>query len=68
MTQSGRGNKMADGGGSSAVVDKPLLAFLNGISKRQYFGETEITDEFLREDVLDGMAEEGNKICWEIFL
>lgn len=49
---------MADGG---AVVDKPLLAFLNGISKRQYFGETEITDEFLREEVLGGMAEEGNK-------
>ena len=61
MIQSRRGSiKMADG---SAVVDKPLLAFLNGISKRQYFGEAEITDEFLREEVLGGMAEEGNRIC-----
>ena len=48
--------KMADG---AAAVDKPLLAFLNGISKRQYFGEVDITDEFLREDVLGGMGEEG---------
>ena len=47
---------MAD---SSAAVDKPLLAFLNGISKRHYFGEDDITDEFLREDILGGIAEEG---------
>lgn len=48
--------KMAD---SSGAVDKPLLAFLNGISKRQYFGEDDITDEFLREEILGNMAEEG---------
>lgn len=48
--------KMADG---AVSIDKPLLAFLNGICKRQYFGDDDITDEFLREDVLDGMAEEG---------
>ena len=47
---------MADG---AVSIDKPLLAFLNGICKRQYFGDDDITDEFLREDVLDGMAEEG---------
>ena len=43
----------------TASVDKTLLAFLNGISKRQYFGEDDITDDFLREDILNGMAEEG---------
>lgn len=43
-------------------VDKPLLGFLNGIARRTYFGETQFTDEFLREDVLGGMAEEGSYI------
>lgn len=47
---------------ADAVVDKSLLAFLNGISKRQYFGEADITDEFLREDVLGGMAEGGKSV------
>ena len=55
-TRSGCGIKMAD---AASAVDKNLLAFLNGISKRQYFGEEDITDEFLREDILGGMAEEG---------
>ena len=45
--------------GSSAAVDKPLLAFLNGVSKRLYFGEVDITDQFLREEVLGGITEEG---------
>ena len=40
-------------------IDKPLLAFLNGISKRVYFAESDITDDFLREEVLGGMAEDG---------
>ena len=51
--------RMAEG--SSAAVDKPLLAFLNGISKRLYFGEVDITDQFLREDVLGGITEEGGQ-------
>ena len=64
MTQSawgcgrGRGTtrvEMAD------TTDKALLGFLNGICKRQFFGEEDISDEFLREDVLGGMAEEGGK-------
>lgn len=39
-------------------VDKSLLAFLNGISKRLYFGEDNITDEFLRDEVLQVPEEE----------
>ena len=37
-----------------ATVNKKLLAFLNGIAKRKYFDE-EISDEMLRDQVLDGM-------------
>lgn len=43
---------------SEVGVDKSLLAFLNGISKRVYFGEDNITDEFLRDEVLQ-IPEEG---------
>ena len=43
----------------SVAVDKSLLAFLNGLSKQLYFGETEITSDFLRTEVLGGMSEEG---------
>ena len=65
MTQSawgcgrGRGTTRAKMADTTAVVDKALLGFLNGICKRQFFGEEDISDEFLREDVLGGMAEEG---------
>ncbi len=39
---------MADSG-----LDKSLLAFLNGISKRIYLGEGDsITDDFLRDEIL----------------
>ena len=41
------------------TIDKSLLGFLNGICKRQYFGDVDITDDFMREDVLGGMAQEG---------
>ena len=37
---------------SDSSLDKALLAFLNGISKRVYFGDKSITDEFLRDEVL----------------
>ncbi len=40
-------------------VDKSLLAFLNGLAKRIFFNEADITDQFLRSDVLGGMPEEG---------
>ena len=43
---------------SDITVDKSLLAFLNGLSKRLYFGEKDMTDEFLRSEVL-GVPDEG---------
>ncbi len=43
----------------TATVDKALFAFLNGLAKRVYFKETEFSDEFLRNDVLGGINEEG---------
>ena len=43
---------------SEVSVDKSLLAFLNGISKRLYFGEDNITNEFLRDEVLE-VPQEG---------
>ena len=52
---------MAD---SSAAVDRALLAFLNGICKRQFFGEEDVTDEFLRQDVLGGITEDGACIVY----
>ena len=46
---------MSEGAG----VDKSLLAFFNGLSKRLYFSEQDITDEFLRCEVLGGISDEG---------
>ena len=43
---------------SETSVDKSLLAFLNGLSKRIYFGEEGLTHDFLRSEVL-GVSEEG---------
>ncbi|XP_003382677.1 PREDICTED: COMM domain-containing protein 1-like [Amphimedon queenslandica] len=37
---------------SSGEIDKTLLAFLNGLSRRQYFGEDQFSDQFLREEIL----------------
>ena len=39
----------------AASVDKKLLGLLNGIAKREYYGESEITDEFLHEELYSGM-------------
>ena len=44
-----------------ATVNKKLLAFLNGIAKRKYFDE-EISDEMLRDQVLDGMDRDGKQL------
>ena len=44
----------------AASVDKSVLAFLNGLSKRIYFQESDITDDFLRNEVLGGVTEEGS--------
>ena len=46
---------MSEGAG----VDKSLLAFFNGLSKRLYFSEQDITDECLRCEVLGGISDEG---------
>lgn len=43
----------------SADIDKTLLAFLNGLSRRHFFNEEQFTDVFLREEVLNNMSEEG---------
>ena len=43
-------------------VDKSLLAFLNGLSKRIFFKEAEISDDFLRNEVLGGLPEDGKKL------
>lgn len=46
---------MSEGGG----VDKALLAFINGLSKRVYFKQDDISDEFLRDEILGGLDNEG---------
>ena len=50
----------------ASVVDKSVFAFLNGLSKRIYFGEEGLTDDFLRSEVL-GVSEEGKCVNgpWE---
>jgi hypothetical protein len=44
---------------SSVEIDKTLLAFLNGLCRRQYFGEGQFTDEFLKEEVLGELDDAG---------
>ena len=50
---------------SSGEVDKTLLAFLNGLSRRQYFGEDQFSDQFLREEILGNIDVEGEKF-WKV--
>ena len=40
-------------------IDKTLLGFLTGLARRQYCGEEQFTDQFLREEVLGDMKEDG---------
>lgn len=47
---------------SSGDIDKTLLAFLNGLSRRQYFGEDQFSDQFLREEVLGNISVDGEVI------
>lgn len=42
-------------------VNKKLLAFLNGLARRKYFGD-DISDELLKEQVLGGVDEEGKRL------
>ena len=50
-----------------AEVNKQLLGFLNGLAKRQYFAESQYTDEFLRTEVLSSMDEEGKALDYWTF-
>ena len=50
----------------AAEVDKKLLALLNGLSRRHFFKEERFTDEFLREEVLDNLSEEGKSLYCDI--
>ena len=43
----------------SAEADKTLLALLNGLSRRHFFEEEQFTDDFLREEVMNNMDEDG---------
>lgn len=57
--------KMASSG---VEIDKTLLAFLNGLSRRQYFGEDQFSDEFLREEILGNIDEESKTIFSSLFI
>ena len=48
----------------AASVDKKLLGLLNGIAKREYYGESEITDDLLHEELYSGME----KAAFDILL
>ncbi|KAL4238894.1 Copper metabolism (Murr1) domain containing 1 [Mactra antiquata] len=37
---------------------KNILALLNGLAKRVYYGETEITDEFLKQEIFPNISED----------
>lgn len=41
----------------AASIDKTVLALLNGIAKRDYYGDSEINEEFLREELYGEMDE-----------
>ena len=41
-----------------AAADKNVVALLNGIARRDYFGESEITNEFLHQELFADLEEE----------
>ena len=41
----------------AATVDKKLLGLLNGIAKRDYYDETDITDDFLYQELFSEMEQ-----------
>ena len=41
-----------------AAADKNVVALLNGIARRDYFGESEITEEFLHQELFADLPEE----------
>jgi len=43
---------------ASVSADKNVLGLLNGLARRQYFGETEITDTFLHGELFPDLSDE----------
>lgn len=41
-----------------AAADKNVVGLLNGIARREYFGESEITDDFLHQELFSDLSEE----------
>lgn len=41
-----------------AAADKNVVALLNGVARRDYFGESEITDKFLHQELFADLPEE----------
>ena len=41
-----------------AAADKNVVGLLNGIARREYFGESEITDDFLHHELFSDLSEE----------
>lgn len=43
---------------AAATADKNVVGLLNGIARREYFGESEITDEFLHQELFSDLSED----------
>ena len=41
-----------------AAADKNVVGLLNGLARREYFGESEITDEFLHQELFSDLEKE----------
>ena len=41
-----------------AAADKNVVGLLNGLARREYFGESEITDEFLHQELFSDLDKE----------
>ena len=51
----------------AAVIDKSVLGLLNGLAKREYYEETDITDEFLQQELFADMDEQSFKVVMARF-
>ncbi|EDO29045.1 predicted protein [Nematostella vectensis] len=43
---------------AAVSADKNVVGLLNGLARRQFFGETEITDEFLHSELYSDLSDE----------
>ena len=41
-----------------AAADKNVVGLLNGIARREYFGESDITDDFLHQELFSDLSDE----------